>query len=704
MPWTFLNPGLLLGALAAGVPLVLHLLQNRRPRRVPFSDLTFLREISARRARSLGIRRWLLLAVRMLAIILLAMGAARPRLGGLAPAEGDRASLLVILDASASMQTLDSEGVSRFEHAREAALRLTAGLGRRGEVQWLLAGARSRPVFGDWLPAASVAARPPADLAPGDGALDLADALRAAAAAVDDARSRPVVAFIGDGLPPAGPPETLRAAAAELRARGVTTLEMVRVGAAAANGGVRDLRRPVRHVRPGDRLDLTAGVVAGREDQAFQLELDGRVQAEAVAPVGAGGETELTFTLTAPAAGLHAGYVRTDHDAFEADDRRPFLLEVRPRLRVLLVHGDAPGVAGRGGWRFLARALAPDAGDAGPVDLTAVRQTEWREGDLDGYDVVVLADAGSPGRKRLEALASWLESGGRLWLILGDPADAAAVRGHLLPRLAGVDSVAFRALGAAAAERWRTTAPAHPILAGLPEPALATLEESRWRRVWSLRAPALVTVAELESGDPLLLAGERGRGRLVLQTASLGPEVTDLARSAMALPLAQRVTAWLAAGRAAPPVLEAGRPLVWEAPDPRALGAEADLQAALWFRPARERESNRAYDVRVEWRGPRPVIHGPVDPPVGHWYLVSGRDTLAAAVTVLPAAEVAADAGPRDLADLLAGTGLAAGAALGDASAAAVGAALAGRDLAPWFFLAVALLLLWETRLARGER
>lgn len=704
MPWTFLNPAMLFGALAAGVPLLLHLLQNRRPRRVPFSDLTFLREVTARRARSLGIRRWLLLALRMLAILLLAVGAARPRLGGLAPAAGDRASLLVVLDASASMQTLDADGVSRFDHAREAALRLTAGLGRRGEVQWLLAGARPRPVFGGWLPAAAVAESPPADLAPGDGVCDLGAALRAAAAAVDEARSRPVVVWIGDGRPPAGDAAALQAAAAELRARGVESLEIVTVGTDAANGGVREVRRPVRTVRPGDVVDLAADVVVGRETQAFQLVLDGRVQAEAVAPAGAGGSAELPFALTAPGPGLHVGYVRTDHDALEADDRRPFLLDVRPRLRVLLAHGEAPGIAGRGGWRYLARALAPDTLAAGPVDLHAVGPDGWSGGDLDGYDVVVLADAGAPGRTRLEALASWLEAGGRLWLILGDPAGAAAVREHLLPRLAGVEGAGFRVLSAAAGERWRTVGATHPILAGLPAPALATLEESRWRRVWSLAAPELDVVAELEGGDPLLLAGERGRGRLVLQAASLGPEATDLARSAMALPLAQRVVSWLAAGRAAAPVLEAGRPLVWEASDPRAVGADADADAVLWHRPARERDDPRAHDVRVEWSGPRPVIHGPSEPAAGHWFLTSGGDTIAAAVTVVPAAEVQAGAPPLDPGELLAGSGLRAGTALGDASPAAVGAALAGRDLSPWFFLAAALLLLLETRLARGDR
>ncbi|MBA4379000.1 MAG: hypothetical protein C0395_10195, partial [Gemmatimonas sp.] len=99
MPLTFLNPGLLFGAAAAAVPLLLHLLQRRRVREIAFSDLRFLEEVQARRSRALGVRRWLLLLLRMLAILLVVAGAARPRLGGHDAATTAPAALLVVLDA-----------------------------------------------------------------------------------------------------------------------------------------------------------------------------------------------------------------------------------------------------------------------------------------------------------------------------------------------------------------------------------------------------------------------------------------------------------------------------------------------------------------------------------------------------------------------------------------------------------------------------
>jgi len=118
MPVSFANPALLLGALAAVLPVVIHLLSRRRVRRLPFSDLRFLREVQTRQSRSLGIRRWLLLLLRVLALLCIALAVARPHWGGLAPSGGGGRSVLFVLDASASMATQQGDR-TRFAAAVE---------------------------------------------------------------------------------------------------------------------------------------------------------------------------------------------------------------------------------------------------------------------------------------------------------------------------------------------------------------------------------------------------------------------------------------------------------------------------------------------------------------------------------------------------------------------------------------------------------
>ena len=126
MPF-FLGSGFLVAAAAVIVPIALHLLQRRRPRPVMFGTLRFLRDAIAQSRRAHRITQGLTLLMRILIILLLAAAFARPllRRSGLIPA--GRRTVVMIVDCSASMQTLEG-GRNYFDHARSWAVALTDSL------------------------------------------------------------------------------------------------------------------------------------------------------------------------------------------------------------------------------------------------------------------------------------------------------------------------------------------------------------------------------------------------------------------------------------------------------------------------------------------------------------------------------------------------------------------------------------------------
>ena len=75
---TFLHPWLLAGLLAAGVPLLLHLVQRREPPTVVFPAVRYLLDATREHQRRLRIRHWLLLLLRTLLIVALVLAAAGP--------------------------------------------------------------------------------------------------------------------------------------------------------------------------------------------------------------------------------------------------------------------------------------------------------------------------------------------------------------------------------------------------------------------------------------------------------------------------------------------------------------------------------------------------------------------------------------------------------------------------------------------------
>src|SRR5579872_6437417 len=93
------------GAIAAAAPLLIHLLNRRRFRVVPWAAMDLLREAVSRNRRMLQLRDLLLLALRTLCILLFALALARPVISPAAgagnPNEPVHAVLLV--DNSLSM-------------------------------------------------------------------------------------------------------------------------------------------------------------------------------------------------------------------------------------------------------------------------------------------------------------------------------------------------------------------------------------------------------------------------------------------------------------------------------------------------------------------------------------------------------------------------------------------------------------------------
>jgi len=138
-PFSFLNGAFLVALAAAALPILIHLFSRRRAREMPFSQLRFLDEITRRKIRRLRLRQWLLLALRTLAIALIALALSRPVWHGPgASRQRGSSAVAILIDDSFSMEArLDPSALlpletatttlsfpTRFEQARQRALQL----------------------------------------------------------------------------------------------------------------------------------------------------------------------------------------------------------------------------------------------------------------------------------------------------------------------------------------------------------------------------------------------------------------------------------------------------------------------------------------------------------------------------------------------------------------------------------------------------
>src|SRR5436305_10949582 len=120
----FLTPFMLFGALAAAIPVAIHLFFRSRYRTVPWAAMKFLLTSVEQTSRRLKFQELLLLLLRMLVLAMLAFAFARPISSMLrGTGRGDAVDAVFVMDVSYSMGARDG-AETRFERAQAGAVRI----------------------------------------------------------------------------------------------------------------------------------------------------------------------------------------------------------------------------------------------------------------------------------------------------------------------------------------------------------------------------------------------------------------------------------------------------------------------------------------------------------------------------------------------------------------------------------------------------
>ncbi len=199
------NPWALLW-LAVGLPVAALFFFRVRPTEIIVPALALWEQLNrAREYQGFGKRfgRWPTLLAQLVIVALLTLTLSDPRLAG------DRRDVVVVLDDSATMQTRDESGRTRFDLARDEVLRLVREADADGVVAVVLAGepvrvAAHRNSDGSALRAIV------AGLAPRDVNADLTRALRLAANIASDAGSGRVIVYSDKPLPSSASKNSVR--------------------------------------------------------------------------------------------------------------------------------------------------------------------------------------------------------------------------------------------------------------------------------------------------------------------------------------------------------------------------------------------------------------------------------------------------------------------------------------------------------------
>lgn len=523
---SFLYPAFLIGAAAAAIPIVLHLFRRQPEPRVRFSAVRFLRRAPVEQSRRRRLRELLLLALRVAALVLLALAFARPYAasGAATPAAP---VTIVAIDTSFSMSA-----PGQFDRARQLARDAIAGAPSSHRMG-LIAFADAATVVTPPSPGRGAALAALDRLQPGYGATRYRNALGRAAEQIGDRRGRIIVITdlqqsgwdFGEGAVPDR-----------------IAVDVVDAGAPAGNLAVSSLQRDA-----GGAVAVVRNASGSPASGRARLIINDRPVDEARFNVSPAVSSEVRFTAPLPDSGVAAVAI-DDATGYSADNTRYLVLDP-PEPEPILAITSSGNAASDAFYIDRALAVAGEAGRFRMVGLGGAALANLPPADLDGYAAALLLGTGGLERRGREGLASYVARGGGLLIVAGADVDPDVLQ----ELLAGHSALGVEP--AARAGAVRTFAPVdarHPIFRPFGA-AAGNLGRVRFQRAVRLREPpGGRVVARFDDGAPALVEPRSGRGRLLVFASDLNNRWNNFPLQPTFVPFVIETARYLAATRERP--------------------------------------------------------------------------------------------------------------------------------------------------------
>lgn len=559
----FLNPLLLLGVLGLSLPILAHLLNRHQVQRTDWAAMQFLNRSVRVRSRQLRLRDLLLLLMRCLALLLLVFALARPfgvSDGNPLAAMGEyRAGVVIAIDASSSMQHSDGKE-TRFANALSKAEIIAQSIRPGDPLTVVLLSSEHRVILRNTTFDSASFSELLSSQTATEESLDLDSVprfLKNLAAELQVPQRE--IYIISDMLEQEwqSRADYLNASLRELAAD--TSVVMVPIEGGKENLAVTELELVSGVLRKDTTARYRATVRNYGEKEVQSVRVSGlmneiSVDTKVIPSIAPGASESVSLFIPFRNPGAVRIAASLENDSLLADNTRRAVAVIRDKVSVLCVDGDSSGGSSS---RLIAAALQAHRGNSGGEDL-AVQSVSWTElpaQNLDGFDLVVLADVPEITVEQAQVFETYVRKGrGLIWFggdrIKADVWNERSLRGDgtkLLPAVIEELVETTDAMGVGRPlDPSLTNHPACRSLSALPEDLLS---EARFHRVLQVKPAATsARILTLAGGDaPLLLGHSLGRGQVFMFTTSAGASWNNMAVTPVFPLLLQQMVTYLTA-------------------------------------------------------------------------------------------------------------------------------------------------------------
>jgi len=596
-----------LGAVA--LPIIIHLLNKRRFKRVDWGAMDFLMEAQKLNRRKVKLEEFILLLMRCLAMLLIGILLARPFFTSdrSSAVMGDaRYERIIILDDSLSMQA-KANGQTSMEGAKltlEKWVNDLVGAGTDDSITLVLT-SNPAELRHDSFPlnenSEAEIIQDIKDLESSDSGGNLAGALAFVEKKIDDGEEsvNRVVYLLSDlrerdwagtgDSADAGVVESLKRIAdktagtfvIDVGREGEENLVIEEINAidkALIAGVTTNFQVVVRNRGTKPVIDVKVRFAADES-----LPLDGLI--DRIEP-GQTGVVPFTFTFAPAIDGegepegiaIRASLSDDLGDVLPEDNVRYFPARTVRGIQTLIVDGDPNGSFGRGETFYLSRALSPAGSTISGVVVNIVDTNDFETIELSDYQVIYLANLYNISEARIASLEEWVRGGGGLVFALGDQVDEEFYNTTLHKDGTGLFPVSLtKPTGDESEQTWVFFNPEkgnHPVLRYFQEENSQMLEAVKVFRWWecvphaaAVEAGTTTTVVSFtdESNSPAMVDSKFGDGRVMVLATPLDQDWNNWPEEAPSFIItAQEMTHYMAKSNAKAGQIAVGQPIAYE--------------------------------------------------------------------------------------------------------------------------------------------
>ena len=548
----FLTPLFLaVGAAAASLPLIIHLLNRERARRLVFSTIRFIKMSHQANVQRHRLKQLLLLLMRILILGLLGLAFARPFFADTPTTTGmvgGVRNIVIILDTSYSMGYLDT-----FDQAKKAAIEIADKLQPSDISALIFTSNRAKVVKPlDAEHRRIQTAVMSAHLT--NHTTDYLNAIQSADEILGEAEiGHKQIYFISDlqrigwenfvetdKLSP-----DVEIAFVDVSAREPINLAITGVSVPQV---VLNEQKPAQVVVRVQNFGEQAV-----EGLPVQLFIDDNNVGTTELDIEPNDAMDAMFPVRFRTEKIHTGYAALPGDHLEIDNRRYFRLQSLKSIKVHCINGE-PGRRDYESETFFLEAALQPGNQLVPIDLTQSRQLP-NASEISKYDVIILANVKRLTGTEAQLLRTFVGAGGGLIITAGDQMDLEAYQSELGAGEEPLIPCNFVQSVGDALDHDRFSVLAtldydHPIFHPFKDPNHGDFGKGRfYRYIQAVPLKDSTVLASFDDGSPALFEKVYGTGRVLCFTSTIDREWTDLPIHGVYLPFLYETVKYLALKR-----------------------------------------------------------------------------------------------------------------------------------------------------------